>query len=163
MQAWGHAEADQRFALDRRNAVSPSQNDPKESGNQSNAAVLSAWMHLVNIVLRGLYIHLCIKTLTYVHKDTTYNFAPYTKKRMRRRKEQKPEGKKQFCFYSICFQIFLRIFHNSMLLMLENYWLFLSPLGDIHWPRRYLQVKLFRTVTVTKFELESEFTILRFF
>jgi len=60
--------------------VSPIQNDPKESGNQSNAAVLSAWTYLFNIVLRGLYMQRCIKTLTYVHKDTTYNLPPLHKK-----------------------------------------------------------------------------------
>jgi len=106
--------------------VSLSQNDRKESGNQSNAAVLSAWTYVFNIVLRGLYMQRCIKTLTYVHKDTTYNFPPYTKKEEERKK--KPEGRKQFCCYSIRFQIFLRILHNSMLLMLENYYFF-PPLG----------------------------------
>ena len=71
MQAWVHAEADQWVAVARRNAVSPSQNDPKESGNKCNAPFLPAWTYLVNIVLRGFYIQCYIKTLIYVHKGTT--------------------------------------------------------------------------------------------
>ena len=57
----------------------PVKTTQNRNGNQSNATFLSASTYLVNIVLRGFYIQSCIKTLIYIHKDTTYIFASYTK------------------------------------------------------------------------------------